>query len=93
MDSSKTLQECYKYIKKKARAKAKNGCACIEDSVVYGWAEEYYGLKTSVKRKDAEKIKPPTEIEQKSQAKSETKTDNIPGQIDLMSFLGEEESE
>ena len=93
MDSSKTLQECYAYIKKEARAKAKNGCACIEDSVVYGWAEEYYGVKTSVKRKNAEKIKLPTEIEQKSQAKSETKTDNIPGQIDLMSFLGEEESE
>ena len=39
---SKSLDECLKYITSEARKQAKNGCAAIEDAVVYGWAVHYY---------------------------------------------------
>jgi len=39
---SKSLDECLKYITSEAKKRAKNGCAAIEDAVVYGWAVHYY---------------------------------------------------
>ena len=44
IDSKKTLAECVKQITEKAKKQAVNGMAMIEDPVVYGWAEEYFGL-------------------------------------------------
>lgn len=38
----KTITECFQYVKEQARKKATNGCAMIEDAVVYGWAHHYY---------------------------------------------------
>ena len=39
---SKNLDSCIAYIKSEAKKQAKNGCAAIEDSIVYGWAVHYY---------------------------------------------------
>lgn len=36
------LNDCYNYIKKKAKSFEKNGCACIEDKKVYEWAVHFY---------------------------------------------------
>lgn len=47
---SKTLAECFKYITAQARKQAKNGCAVIEDSKVYEWAEDYYHAKEEPKK-------------------------------------------
>ena len=41
-DEKKSLDECVKYIMAEAKKQAKNGCAAIEDAVVYGWAVHYY---------------------------------------------------
>lgn len=38
----KTMQECWAYIKSEARKHAKNGCACIDDATVYGWAIHFF---------------------------------------------------
>ena len=38
----KTLDKCVAYITSQAKKQAKNGCAAIEDAVVYGWAVHYY---------------------------------------------------
>ena len=38
----KNIQGCFSYVKAQARKKAVNGCAMIEDSVVYGWSHHYY---------------------------------------------------
>lgn len=38
---NKTFDGCYGFIKDKARRKAENGCACVEGSIVYEWAEDY----------------------------------------------------
>jgi len=39
---SKNLDSCCQYITSQAKKQAKNGCAAIEDAVVYGWAVHYY---------------------------------------------------
>lgn len=35
------LPACWNYIKDQARKSAKNGCAMIEDSIVYKWARDF----------------------------------------------------
>ena len=38
----KTLTQCWNYITSEAKKEAKNGCACIEDTTVYGWAVHFF---------------------------------------------------
>lgn len=38
----KTLKECWEFIKGEARKKAVNGCACIDDQTVFGWAIHFF---------------------------------------------------
>lgn len=68
IDSKKTLAECVKQITEKAKKQAVNGMAMIEDPVVYGWAEEYFGLT-------AEK-EPKAQTSDSSQ-QEETKTEDL----------------
>lgn len=39
---NKTLKGFFRYASEEARRAAVNGCACIEDKVVYGWAVHYF---------------------------------------------------
>lgn len=39
---TKTLTQCWNYITSEAKKEAKNGCACIEDATVYGWAVHFF---------------------------------------------------
>lgn len=41
-DGKKTLTQCWNYIMSEARKQAVNGCACIEDSTVFGWAIHFF---------------------------------------------------
>jgi hypothetical protein len=41
-NGKKTLQGCWSYITAEAKKQAVNGCACIEDNTVYGWAMHYF---------------------------------------------------
>lgn len=46
----KTLKECWEYIRGEARKKAVNGCACIDDATVFGWAVHFFeedGIKAA----------------------------------------------
>lgn len=36
------IKDCFIYIKDKAKKKAVNGCAMVEDSLVFKWARDYY---------------------------------------------------
>lgn len=38
----KTLSEMFKYILTEARKCAEEGCACIDNETVFGWAVHYY---------------------------------------------------
>ena len=39
---TKTLQDCWNFITKCAKKEAKDGCACIQDEVVFGWAVHFF---------------------------------------------------
>ena len=41
-NGTKTMQGCWNYILGEAKKKAVAGCACIEDSEVFGWATHYF---------------------------------------------------
>jgi hypothetical protein len=41
-DKSKNIDECLSFIKSEAKKQASNGCAVIDDDVVFGWAAHYY---------------------------------------------------
>lgn len=44
LKEKKTLDGCMNEIQSKARKQAVNGCAAVEDAMVYKWAESYFGL-------------------------------------------------
>lgn len=46
------IKDCFKHITSQARKLAKNGCAMVEDAVVFKWARDYY---LEVLPKEAEK--------------------------------------
>ena len=58
---NKNIKDCYSYITSQAKKQASNGCAMIEDDVVFGWAVHYY---------DEDDIK----VEKTSNTRSEVKT-------------------
>lgn len=39
---TKTLAQCWAYILSEAKKLAKSGCACVEDSKVYGWCTHFF---------------------------------------------------
>ncbi|MBQ0154120.1 MAG: PcfK-like family protein, partial [Bacteroidales bacterium] len=41
-DEKHSIKGCMKYITDEARKQAVQGCAMVEDQVVYGWAIHYY---------------------------------------------------
>lgn len=72
----KTWNGCFSYIRNEARKKAVNGCAAVEDSTVYEWAEDYYrsdvkeAVKTST-RKTIQKVDSSTEMSKREEKCSE----------------------
>ena len=70
----KSWARCWKHIYQNAREQARSGnCAMVEDSVVYGWAEEYYFLddKEAVE-KELENEKKRKEAREKAKASAKT---------------------
>ena len=51
---NKTLSQCWNYIVSEAKKQALNGCACIEDNEVYGWAIHFFE-EDEIKGADYEK--------------------------------------
>ena len=49
------IKDCFAYIKAEAKKQAKNGCAMIEDSVVFKWARDYY-LEELSKKADKQDV-------------------------------------
>ena len=71
-DKKKSLDECVKYIMAEAKKQAKNGCAAIEDAVVYGWAVHYY-QEENIKVDDKVKAKVVTPKVEKPKEVAKTK--------------------
>lgn len=73
-NGEKTLSGFFKYAKDLAKKEAKDGVACIEDKIVFGWAIHYFE-EDSIKEGEAPKEEPkkpePKKVEKK---KEEPKT-------------------
>lgn len=75
----KTWNGCFSYIRNEARKKAVNGCAAVEDSTVYEWAEDYYrsdvkeAVKTSTRKTNSttKKVNTSTKTIQKVDSSTE----------------------
>lgn len=57
----KKLSACYKYIVSQARKQADNGCAMIEDAVVYKWARDFYLEEPQTEEPEEEEETPENE--------------------------------
>jgi hypothetical protein len=53
-DGDKTLSQCWNYIVSEAKKHAKDGCACIDDTTVFGWCIHFFE-EDSIKGSDFEK--------------------------------------
>ena len=88
-DEKKSLDECVKYITAEAKKQAKNGCAAIEDAVVYGWAVHYYQeenikVENNVKSKVVTpKVEKPKEIKPIKALVKDKKNESKCVQLDL----------
>ena len=100
---TKTLNDCWKFITAEAKKKAKNGCACIEDVTVYGWAihffeedeigkkeeksKDYVNTGEKIKTRDGERA-----VRVPAKPKPEQKTEplkkELTGQISLFELAG-----
>lgn len=66
MKQDKAWHTCFGYIRDKARKEAAGGCACIEDHIVYEWAEDYI-RKAEEKKEPGKKSQKPGKNKTKSQ--------------------------
>ena len=83
---SKNLDSCVAYIKSEAKKQAKNGCAAIEDAVVYGWAVHYYQEDDVVINETKAKVVTPSKPKEIKPIKAlvkDKKDDNKCVQLDL----------
>lgn len=77
--NTRTLNQCWEYIRNMAKSKAQNGCAMIEDSVVYGWAEDFFTMaeeeykKLNVKKSKKSGNKSSEKSENRESEKKKTK--------------------
>ena len=67
------LADCMDYIKSEARKQAVNGCAVIEDGVVYGWAVHFFEDEWETRKKP--EPKPVAKPEPKPAPKPSPKTE------------------
>lgn len=66
-DKDKSIQDCYNYVRERARKKAVSGCAMIEDNEVYGWAVHYYiEPKEVIDKEMGPKIAPKKSVSEKA---------------------------
>lgn len=82
---TKTLSQCWNYINSEARKLAVNGCACIQDSTVFGWAVHFFeedSIKGTVESKRVETVKP------EAKPKVEKKATVEDNQLNLFDMLG-----
>lgn len=71
----KSVNRLMKFINEKARKLAVNGCACVDDDIVYDWVTEYYFLddEKEVKAEREAKAKAKAEKEAREKAEAERK--------------------
>ena len=91
--SGKTMAGCMDYIRNEAKKKAVNGCACIEDKEVFGWAIHYFEEESLSEEKKPTENKPVVKAEVKEKKpspkpKAKEQDVQLEGQLDIFDILG-----
>lgn len=91
----KTFEKLWNFVKENARKKAFNGCACIEDEIVYEWAEDYIRKDDKAEEEakakaEEERKKAAAERAAKAKRTRKEKKGESKGQTDLMGMLNTE---
>lgn len=66
-ETKREFSDCEKYIYEEARKLAVSGCAMVEDSTVYGWADTFYTMSDDDFKKLMDKIKPAPKKKEKAE--------------------------
>lgn len=87
----KSLKDMLEFVKSNAKKKAVNGVACIEDSTVFKWTENYFGIEKPVINDDD--IDAATEAvsytaKEKRISKVKKATEDNDNQISMLDMLG-----
>ena len=89
-NGKKTLSQCWSYIVSEAKKQATNGCACIDDATVFGWAIHFFE-EDSIEAKHCEAkatVKTTAKSEKESEPRAEKKTSKAePLQLEQISLL------
>ena len=76
-NGKKTLSQCWSYIVSEAKKQAVNGCACIDDATVFGWAIHFFE-EDSIEAKHYEAkatVKTTAKAEQKPKSQKKPKSE------------------
>lgn len=79
---NKTLKGFFGYASGEAKKLAVNGCACIEDKIVFGWAIHYFEEETALPKEPKAVIKT-TEVAKKPEKQKSINKKPIIGQMSL----------
>lgn len=62
----KSFRRMWTFVKDKAKDRAINGCACVDDATVFSWIDEYVGLddKAEVEAEEKKKAEQKAKLEQ-----------------------------
>ena len=71
------IKDCFAYIKAQAQKKASNGCAMIEDAVVFKWARDYY-LEELPKKANKEVVELVSKNDMKQEPEIEETAESVP---------------
>lgn len=80
MQEHKTWDKCWKYVQSEARKLATGNCACVEDSTVFEWAEDYYhkdDKAEEAKNQQKEKQTKPVDVGKKSDEITEVAKEQV----------------
>lgn len=92
MNSTRKIEECWKYITSDASKQKKGNCAMIEDYVVFGWAEDFFSIPDSeyekfkikppapAKKADDKKAKKTSKTKPKTKKTEKPKNNTVPGE-------------
>ena len=86
---TKTLSQCWSYIVAEAKKQAIDGCACIDDATVFGWAIHFFE-EDSIEAKHYEAkavVKSTAKTEKKPEPKAQKKPKSEPVMLDQISLF------
>ena len=79
-EQGKTAEGAFTYAKSQARRLAVDGCACVDDATVYGWAMHYFEDEDASRWEPKKPAPKPSAAERKTEKKPDAETAEKPAE-------------